>query len=312
MRNKRWKFQLTSPKINTRLFISSSHNLPAQKTVERESPSVPSGVCKFAKERELRKMKIKSLASKKKHMESSSVLITRKLKEIERKERKRAKPKATTGNNLLGKIIAGAIIAGAIIGIYIYIEKQAQAAFDGQSLPRIAMIYDLYNNALFVDKKKVIADTLLKRGIEENLSLQIAQTVVEESKKTGIPIAMYLAIMKTESTFRPDVVSRAYAKGIMQIQPGTWDAYVAKHNLPVTRQHMFEPQANIMVASIILKELYDYYTAVGYAEPDIWHYVLAAYFAGPASLKDGIKNYHWRYIEKVKKHYHEFAAHIAA
>lgn len=250
--------------------------------------------------------------SKKKIMNSSSVLIAQKLKEIEREEKERAKSKAITGGNMLSKIIACAVIAVTIMGTYFYVERQAQAAFDGQTQSRIKMIYELYNSTIFVDKKKIVAEVLLESGVEENLSLQIAQTVVEESEKTNIPMQMYLAIMKTESTFRPNVVSSAYAKGIMQIQPGTWDAYVKKHNLPVTREHMFEPQANILVASVILKELYDNYIALGHAEQDVWHYVLAAYFAGPASLKNGIKSYHWRYIDKVKKHYNEFEAQITA
>jgi len=255
-------------------------------------------------------VELKSIKRKKKITSSASVLIAQKLKEIEREEKKRAK--TITGGNLFNRIIACAVIAGTIMGTYIYVERQAQAALNGQSLSRVTMIYELYNSAIFVDKKKVIADVLLNRGVEENLSLQIAQTVVEESGKTNIPMQMYLAIMKTESTFRPTVVSSAYAKGIMQIQPGTWDAYVEKHNLPVTREHMFEPQANILVASVILKELYDNYIALGHQEPDVWHYVLAAYFAGPASLKNGIKSYHWRYIEKVKKHYNEFESQITA
>lgn len=257
-------------------------------------------------------MELKSIKSKKKIMNSSSVLIAQKLKEIERREKRRAKSATVNKGGLFGRVIASAVIAGTIMGTYIYVERQAQAAFDGQSLSRVTMIYELYNSAIFVDKKKVIADVLLNRGVEENLSLKIAQTVVEESRKTNIPMQMYLAIMKTESTFRPTVVSSAYAKGIMQIQPGTWDAYVEKHNLPVTREHMFEPQANILVASVILKELYDNYIALGHQEPDVWHYVLAAYFAGPASLKNGIKSYHWRYIEKVKKHYNEFESQITA
>jgi soluble lytic murein transglycosylase-like protein len=257
-------------------------------------------------------MKLKSSKSKKIMTKSSSSLIAQKLKEIERREKKREQVKTNTGGNIFSKVIACAVIAVTIMGTYFYIERQAQAAFDGQAQPRVTMIYELYNSAIFVDKKKVVADVLLESGVEENLSLQIAQSVVEESGKTNIPMQMYLAIMKTESTFRPNVVSSAHAKGIMQIQPGTWNAYVAKHNLPVTREQIFEPQANILVASVILKELYDNYIAFGYEEPDVWHYVLAAYCAGPASLKNGIKSYHWRYIEKVKKHYNEFEAQITA
>lgn len=269
-------------------------------------------MCDDSHERELRKMELKPIKNKKLKTESSAALIARKLKEIENREKKRARSTTIKKGNFLGRIIACALIALTIGTTYIYIEKQAQAAFDGQNSSRITMYYELYDSWILLNKKKTVSDVLLSRGVEENLSLQIAEAVVEESRKTSIPVQMYLAIMKTESTFRPTVVSRAYAKGIMQIQPGTWNAYVEKHNLPVTREHMFDPQSNIMVASVILKELYDNYIALGYAEPDVWHYVLAAYFAGPASLKSGIKSYHWRYIEKVKKHYSEFEAQITA
>jgi len=257
-------------------------------------------------------MKLKLIKNGKIKMKSSSALIEQKLKEIERKEKKRAKSTTIAKSNFFGRIIACALIALMIGTTYIYIEKQAQAAFDGQNSSRITMYYELYDSWILLNKKKNISEVLLSRGVEENLSLQIAEAVVEESRKTNIPVQMYLAIMKTESTFRPTVVSRAYAKGIMQIQPGTWNAYVEKHNLPVTREHMFDPQANIMVASVILKELYDNYAKLGYQEPEVWNYVLAAYFAGPASLKEGLKGYHWRYIEKVKQHYHKFDKQITA
>ena len=98
----------------------------------------------------------------------------------------------------------------------------------------------------------------------------------------------------------------------MQIQGGTWDAYVEKHELSVSRKDIFQPQANIMVASVILKELHNYYSKQGYAEPEVWNYVLAAYYAGPASVKEGLKRYHWRYIEKIKQYYKEFEEQIAA
>jgi soluble lytic murein transglycosylase-like protein len=257
-------------------------------------------------------MKVKPIKSNAKIMKSSSELIAQKLKEIECKKKERAKSRRISKGNLLGKIIACALTAVTIVVAYIYIERQAQAAPDGQNQSRIQVIYELYDRNFSYYKKKIIRDILLNNGVKENLSEQIAETIVEEAKKTNIPEQMYLAIIKKESTFRTGVVSRAYAKGIMQIQGGTWDAYVEKHNLPVTREHMFQPQANIMVASVILKELYDYYAGLGYRKPEVWNYVLAAYFAGPASLKNGLKGYHWRYIEKIKQYYNEFELQIAA
>ncbi|MDX9817261.1 MAG: hypothetical protein RBT06_10045, partial [Smithellaceae bacterium] len=148
-------------------------------------------------------MMLKSIKTKKKVRNSSSVLVAQKRKDIEHGEEKRANHQKTTGDKLFGKVIACVVIAGTVMSTYIYIERQAQAAFDGQGRSRLMMFYELYNSAIFADKKKVIADVLLNSGVEETLSLQIAQAVVEESKKTNIPMQMYLAIMKTESTFRP-------------------------------------------------------------------------------------------------------------
>ncbi len=174
------------------------------------------------------------------------------------------------------------------------------------------IVYDFYNAKASHNKMQIIKDILLGSGVKNDLCTEIAETIVEESNKTDIPVEMYLAIMKKESSFRSKAVSPAFAKGIMQIQGGTWNAYVEKHNLPVTREQIFEPEANIMVASVILKELYDYYAKQGYQEQEIWHYVLAAYYGGPASVRNGIKGYHWLYIEKVKQYYAEFELQIAA
>jgi len=135
---------------------------------------------------------------------------------------------------------------------------------------------------------------------------------LEESSKTGIPAEMYLAIMQVESNFRSKAVSSAYAKGIMQIQMGTWIAYVKKHNLQVTRNQIFDLQPNIMVASVILQELHNFYSQRGHEEPAIWDLVLAAYYAGPASLRNGLKAYHMKYIEKVRQYYSEFETKLSA
>jgi len=210
----------------------------------------------------------------------------------------------------LGKIMAVAALIAVMVVAYIHVEGLAQAEPQNQS--RMQLIYELYKISVGYEKKQSISDVLRARGVADEVSQEIAEAIVEESDKTKIPVEMYLAIMKTESDFRTNAKSSAYAKGIMQIQPGTWDAYVKKHNLPVTRNHIFVPQANIMVASVILKELHNYYARQGHSDTVIWNYVLAAYYAGPASVKNGIKGYHWQYIDKVKRHYDEFELQIAA
>jgi soluble lytic murein transglycosylase-like protein len=254
----------------------------------------------------------KPITSKKKVVRPSSQYYLKELKKAVRTKQNFTKSDQFSRSNLFGRAFAFIVIMVVMVAAYIYIEDPAQAEPQKQNQLRMQIIYELYNGPTTYYKKQVVRDVLLASGVKNNLCAEIAETIVEESNKTNIPVEMYLAIMKKESTFRSKAVSSSRAKGIMQIQGGTWDAYVEKHNLPVTKEHIFLPQANIMVASVILKELYDYYAKLGYQEPEIWNYVLAAYYAGPASVKNGIKGYHWRYIEKVKQYYNEFELEIAA
>jgi soluble lytic murein transglycosylase-like protein len=193
-------------------------------------------------------------------------------------------------------------VASILVMISIYIHAQAQVESTRQ-LEQLSTDYQV---------KDEINKILRENGLELSTSLEIAHTIVEESKKTDIPVEMYLAIIRKESEFRTDAVSSANAKGIMQIQGGTWNAYVKKHNLPFTKEDMFSPSANIIVASVILNDLHEHYTNAGYSGPVVWDYVLAAYYAGPASVRYGIKNYHRQYINKVKKYYREFGDQMEA
>lgn len=257
-------------------------------------------------------MRLKPIKNKKKIMKSSSKLIAEKLKELDRQKRKNSLYNGFGLVKIFSKTFACVIIIVTIVVTYIYIEDQAQAEPEGQNSSRMKIIFEFYKTRAAHYKKQIIQDVLLENGVKSELCEEIAETIVDESSKTTIPIEMYLAIMKKESTFRSTVVSSARAKGIMQIQGGTWDACVGKHELPVSRRDIFQPQANIMVASVILKELHNYYSKQGYEEPEVWNYVLAAYYAGPASLKDGLKRYHWRYIEKIKQYHKEFEEKISA
>lgn len=255
-------------------------------------------------------MTIKSITSKEKVVKYSSQFMAKKLIKAGRTKQNIAKSNPFSKVKLFGRALALVLMMLLMASAYIYIEGTAEAEPQRQNQSGMQIIYELYNGPAAYYKKQVVRDILLGSGVKNNLCAEIAEAIVDESNKTDIPVEMYLAIMKKESTFRSKAVSSAKAKGIMQIQGGTWDAYVEKHNLPVTREDIFLPQANIMVASVILKELYNHYAKIGYQKPEIWNYVLAAYYAGPASVRNGLKGYHWRYIEKVKQYYKEFELQI--
>jgi soluble lytic murein transglycosylase-like protein len=257
-------------------------------------------------------MKTKPITKKNKVMINSAKFITEKSKTPLGKKKNSAKVSPISKVKLSGRLLVLIIMLLLMLGAYLYIEGTALAETQKTNQSPMQIVSGFYNSQTDYNKKKIVRDILLSSGVKNNLCEVVAETIVEESNKTKIPVEMYLAIMKKESTFRSSAVSPSFAKGLMQIQGGTWDAYVEKHNLPVTREEIFKPKANIMVASVILKELYDYYAKLGYQEQVIWHYVLAAYYGGPASVKNGIKGYHWRYIKKVKEYYAEFGLQIAA
>ena len=257
-------------------------------------------------------MKTKPITKKNKVMIDSTKFITEKSKTPLGKKKNPARVSFISKVKLSGRLLALIIMLLLMLGAYLYIEGTALAETQKTNQLPAQIVYGFYNAQADYNKKKIVKDILLSSGVQNNLCEVVAETIVEESNKTKIPVEMYLAIMKKESTFRSKAVSSANAKGIMQIQGGTWNAYVKKHDLPVTREQIFEPEANIMVASVILKELYDYYALQGYDEQEIWHYVLAAYYGGPASVKNGIKGYHWRYIKKVKEYYAKFELQMEA
>ncbi len=148
--------------------------------------------------------------------------------------------------------------------------------------------------------KEEIYKILRNRNLELDSAMEIAQAVINQSKKTNIPITLFLALMQKESNFAIDAVSPVKAMGIMQIHPITWDAYVKKLNLKVSREKAFDPSLNILVSAAILSDLRERYRKAGYDEDVLWDYVLSAYFAGPESVKGGLTENHRQYVQRVR------------
>ena len=80
---------------------------------------------------------------------------------------------------------------------------------------------------------------------------QIEGAIIQESMKTKfVRPSLALAVAKTESSFRPHVVSGAGAIGVMQIMPAT-----AFGLYKVERAQLFDPQTNIRIGVQFLDRL---------------------------------------------------------
>jgi soluble lytic murein transglycosylase len=100
-----------------------------------------------------------------------------------------------------------------------------------------------------------------------------ASEVAEASKLTQVPSDWILAVMRQESLFRDDAVSRAGARGLMQMQPSTALAVAKRWHLPPPQKDgSFDPPLDVQRGAAHLRDLLDKYGQLGLT--------LAAYNAG--------------------------------
>jgi soluble lytic murein transglycosylase len=130
--------------------------------------------------------------------------------------------------------------------------------------------------------------TLAEAGEWDDVRLRYprpyAQTVAEVSKLTQLPPDWILAIMRQESLFRSDAVSRAGARGLMQMEPSTAAAVARRWHLPrPDKDSPPDPTPDVTLGAAYLSELLDRYG--GQLGPS-----LAAYNAGPIPVARWLPN----------------------
>jgi soluble lytic murein transglycosylase len=105
-----------------------------------------------------------------------------------------------------------------------------------------------------------------------------ASVIADASKLTQVPPDWILAIIRQESLFREDAVSRADARGLMQMQPATAIAVARRWQWAApSRDALFDPKIAVPLGAAYVRELLDRYGN----QLDL---SLAAYNAGPVSV----------------------------
>jgi soluble lytic murein transglycosylase len=123
--------------------------------------------------------------------------------------------------------------------------------------------------------------TLAQVGEFDDLRLRYprpyASEIEEASKLTQVPSDWILAVMRQESLFRDNAVSRAGARGLMQMEPSTAAAVARRWHLPPPeRDGTFDPPMDVRRGAAHLRDLLDKYGQLGLT--------LAAYNAGAIPL----------------------------
>lgn len=126
----------------------------------------------------------------------------------------------------------------------------------------------------------------------ERLSYEKLKDVVDAAAaRAGLPVALIDAVIRTESGYRSQAISRVGAMGLMQLMPAT------ARSLGVTDP--FDPRQNVMGGAMYLRRMYDRFGSMPLA--------IAAYNAGPGSVAKhgGIPPFKEtrRYVATVLKRY---------
>ena len=119
--------------------------------------------------------------------------------------------------------------------------------------------------------------------------------ISEASKRWGVSFPLLKAIIKAESGFDPQAVSKKGAKGLMQIMPENFNLLGIKDP--------FNPKENINAGTRYFKQLYDRFNGKLALS-------LAAYNAGPTAVDryKTVPPYQEteQYVERVLKYYHSY------
>ncbi len=157
----------------------------------------------------------------------------------------------------------------------LHIAKQQQRAEEFIALARFAKSINYPHIMLQIAKKAMQIKHLWLPEISHPI-VKLPINLLES--------ALVLAIIRQESEFNPNAVSRANARGMMQLLPTTAKLVAAKKGIKYNFHKLLEPEYNILLGTHYLADLLDSYDG---------SYILAiaAYNAGPGNVN--------RWVQKI-------------
>ena len=124
----------------------------------------------------------------------------------------------------------------------------------------------------------------IEQVVQEKMHpLEYSEYVEKYSQQYSVPKEIVYAVIKTESSFKSDAVSKKGAIGLMQITPDTYAWLCTKDSFSSDSADMlYNPEINIKAGTLFLSLLYSEY--------GIWENVYAAYNAGRAKVNEWLED----------------------
>jgi membrane-bound lytic murein transglycosylase C len=145
---------------------------------------------------------------------------------------------------------------------------------------------------------------LVKNSLQKLASLQI-DNITKYSQKYNINIAYIMAIIHTESYFKPLSSSRVGALGLMQLVPTTGgrDAYnflTGKDEIP-SNEYLLNSENNIKLGTIYIKIIQERYLRGLKNKEKLYMATSTSYNAGIGTLKKSFKKEFIKNINEISK-----------
>lgn len=133
----------------------------------------------------------------------------------------------------------------------------------------------------------LIMTIIIVIGLKELMMKQMykreyAEYVSKYSNEYEIDENLIYALIKVESNFKSNAISRSNAQGLMQLLYSTAEEIAGKNGIELTEEKILEPETNINLGTIYISELINKY--------DNLEVALAAYNAGSGNVDKWIKN----------------------
>ncbi|RPJ00145.1 MAG: hypothetical protein EHM36_15040 [Deltaproteobacteria bacterium] len=106
-----------------------------------------------------------------------------------------------------------------------------------------------------IEGRYIVLELLRTKPLSVGQALEVADVVMDETKRNRVPVYLVLGLMETESSFMNDAVSRVGAAGLMQVMPAVWTQYLNSEALKKDPTSRHNAALNVRVAIRYLGDL---------------------------------------------------------